>query len=131
VTARASVFHDEYRRKYTPIDYQLPIASGVDPAAAAVIASKTGHSIVLTRITFNCITDSAKTLIVRDDASTPLVATVFPASPGVGTRFVSYEPQGMEMTFEKNVDISGTGAGLAGTLLIEGYYLPLGPRVAL
>ena len=129
--ARASVFHDEFRRVYTPIAYQLTVAAGADPSAAAVIAAKTGHSIVLTRITFNVITDAAYTLIVRDDASTPLIAAVFPASPGINTRFVSYEPQGMEMTFEKNIDLAASGTGLAGTLVIDGYYLPLGPRTSL
>ena len=127
--ARTSVFHDEYRRKYTPISYQLTITANADPSAAAIIASKTGHSIVLTRITFNVITDDSHTLIVRDDATTPLNAAIFPASPGVGTRQISYEPQGMEMTEGKNIDLAAGGTGLAGTLLIEGYYLPVSARL--
>ena len=130
MAARTNVFHDEYRRYYEPIQYQLAITAGADPSAAAIIARKSGCAICLTRITFNVITSTTVTLTVRDDASTPIVATVFPSAPGVGTRQISYEPQGMEMTENKNIDLYASGAGLAGTLLIEGYYLPISARLS-
>jgi hypothetical protein len=126
--ARSSVFHDEFARIFQPILYELVVAAGADPSAAAVIPAKAGYAIYLQRITFNVITDAAKVLIVRDDATTPLNAAVFPSSPGIGTRQVTYEPFGMAMTEGKSIDISATGgAGLAGTLIVEGYYFPVGP----
>lgn len=124
---RSSVFHGEYKRRFPPIDYDLAIAAGADPSAAAVIPAKAGYAIVLQRITFNVITDDSHTLTVRDDATTPLNAAVFPASPGVGTRQIDYGEEGMLMTTGKNIDIAASGTGLAGTLVISGYYLPVGP----
>lgn len=126
--ARSSVYAEEFGRVFQPILYELVIAAGADPSAAAVIPAKTGYAIYIQRVTFNVITDAAKILIVRDDATTPLNAAVFPSSPGVGTRQIDYMPFGMQMTTSKNIDISATGgAGLAGTLVIEGYYYPVGP----
>ena len=61
----------------------------------------------------------------------PEAASIFPASPGVGTRQISYMPQGMEMTEAKNIDVYASGTGLVGTLLIEGYYRPIGARTSL
>ena len=122
--ARSSVFHGEFRRVFQPIDYQLVIAAGADPSAAAVIPAKAGHTICITRVTFNVTTDDSHTLTVRDDASTPLNAAIFPASPGVGTRQVAYEESGFPLTEGKSVDIAASGTGLAGTLYIEGYYWP-------
>jgi hypothetical protein len=124
---RSSVFHDEFARIYQPFQYELVIAAGADPSAAAVIPAKTGYAICIQRVTFNVITDDSHTLIVRDDATTPLNAAVFPASPGVGTRQVIYEPIGMQMTVSKNIDVAASGTGLAGTLVVEGYYAPIGP----
>ena len=125
---RSSVFHGEFKRRYMPIDYELVVASGADPSAAGVIPAKTGYAICLQRITFSVTTDAAKVLIVRDNADTPLNAAIFPSSPGVGTRQVDYGDEGMMMTLSKQIDISVTGgAGLAGTLIISGYYLPVGP----
>jgi len=129
--ARASVFHDEYRRQFEPISETWAIAANADPSQAGVIAGKTGFAIVITRITFNVITSAAATLTVRDDNNPIRSAAVFPASPGVGTRQISYEPQGLEMNFEKSLDVAASGAGNAGTLVVEGYYLPLGPRTSL
>jgi len=126
--ARSSVFHGEYARHFPPIMYQLAVAAGVDPSTAAVIPARAGYAICIQRVTFNVTTDAAKVLIVRDDATTPLNAAIFPSSPGIGTRQIAYEEMGMQLTTGKNVDISQTGgAGLAGTLVIEGYYFPVGP----
>lgn len=131
MAARTNVFHDEYQRVFQPVRYLATITAGADPSAAAVIAGKTGHAVVITRVTLNVSTDAARTLTVRDDNTSPVNAAIFPASPGVGTRQVSYEPQGMEMTEAKNIDVYASGAGLAGTLLVEGYYLPISPRTSL
>lgn len=131
MTARTSVFHDEYRRRFTPCSYQAVITAGADPSATDIIPAKTGFAIVVTRMTFNCTTDAAQSLTIQDDAASPVVAGVFGASPGVGTKQISFEPQGIEMTQDKNLDLAASGAGLAGTLLVEGYYLPLGARTSL
>ena len=129
MAARTNVFQDEYSRKYQPVKYQAAVLVGADPSAAAVIAGKSGYSIVIQRVTFNVTTSDSHTLTVQDDASTPVVAAIFPASPGVGTFQVSYLPQGMEMTEGKNIDVVAGGTGLVGTLLIEGYYLPVSARL--
>ena len=129
--ARTGVFHDEYRRVFQPIAESWAIAANADPSQAGVIAGKAGFAIVLTRITFNVITSAAVTLTVRDDNNPVRNATVFPASPGVGTRQISYEPQGLEMNAGQSIDVAASGAGNAGTLIVEGYYLPLGPRTSL
>ena len=131
MTARTSVFHGEYRRRFEPIQEAWAITAGADPSQAAAIAGKAGFAIVVTRITFNVTTSAAVTLIVRDDSTTPIVAAVFPANPGVGTRQIAYEEQGLEFGTGKNLDVAASGAGNAGTLVVEGYYLPLGTRTSL
>jgi hypothetical protein len=100
---------------------------GADPSAAAVIPARTGYTICLQRITFNVVTSDSHSLTVRDDASTPLNAAIFPASPDVKTYQVDYGDEGMMMTLSKNIDIAASGTGLVGTLIISGYYLPIGP----
>lgn len=125
--SRTSVFHGEYARRYPPILYELAIVAGSDPSAAAIIPARTGYAICIQRVTFNVTTDDSHSLIVRDDATTPINAAIFPASPGVGTRQVQYEEMGLQLTTSKNVDLAASGTGLAGTLVIEGYYYPEGP----
>lgn len=127
MTTRASVFHDEFRRRYEPVDYQVTFAAGADPSATDIIPKKTGYATRIVRMTFNCTTSAAQTLTIQDDADTPVVAGVFASNPGVGTHQISFEPQGIEMTEGKNVDLVASAAGLAGTLLVEGYYVPVGP----
>lgn len=131
MAARTSVFHGEYRRRFPPISEAFVLTAGADPSQAGVIPAVTGFAIVLTRITFNVTTSAAQTLTIRDDNSTPRVAAVFPSSPGVGTHQIAYEEQGLEMNLGKNIDVAASGAGNAGTLVIEGYYLPLGSRTSL
>jgi hypothetical protein len=131
LSGRTNVFHDEYRRRYKPWDYTLTFTAGADPSAAAIVPKVTGFTLVLVRATFNCTTSAAQTLTVRDDAASPVALAIFPSNPGVGTHQVSFEPQGIEATFEKNIDLAASGAGLAGTLLFEGYYLPVGARTSL
>lgn len=125
---RPQVYAGEFKRHYQGIDYDLSVAVGADPSAAAVIPLKTGYTICLQKITFNVTTDAARSLVVRDDATTPLVAASFPSSPGVGTRQIDYGDEGMMMTEAKNIDIAASGAGLVGTLIITGYYLPTATR---
>ena len=131
MAARTSVFHEEYGRIFQPVSYQAAVLVGADPSAAAEIPAKTGHANVIQRVTFNVTTDDAHSVTVRDDATTPVVAAIFPSSPGIGTRQISYMPQGMEMTEAKNIDVYASGTGLVGTLLIEGYYRPIGTRTSL
>jgi hypothetical protein len=123
---RSYVYAGEFKRIYPPIDYNLSVAVGADPSAAAVIPARAGYTICLQRITFNVTTDAARSLVVRDDATTPLVAASFKSSPGVGTFYVDYGDEGMMMTEGKQIDIAASGAGLVGTLVISGYYLPTG-----
>lgn len=124
---RTAVYGGEFKRHYPPIDYDLSVTVGADPSAAAVIPARTGYIICLQRITFNVTTDAARSLVVRDNASTPLVAASFKSSPGLGTWQVDYGDEGMMMTVSAQIDIAASGAGLVGTLIISGYYLPVGP----
>jgi hypothetical protein len=125
--ARSSVFHDEFARFFQPILYELAILAGADPSAAAVIPAKAGYAICIQSVIFNCSVSDTHTLTVRDDETTPLNAAIFPSAPGIGTRAVDYWPLGMQMTTGKNIDLVASGTGLAGTLVITGYYFPVGP----
>lgn len=125
--ARSSVFHDEFSRIFQAIQYQLSVEVGADPSAAGVIPAKAGYAVCIQRSTFNVTTDAARSLIVRDNSTTPLVAAAFPASPGIGSRQVEYGAMGMQMGTGKQIDIAASGAGLVGTVVIEGYYYPVGP----
>jgi hypothetical protein len=125
--ARSSVFHDEFARIFQPILYELSVLVGADPSAAAVIPAKAGYAICIQSVIFSCSTSDAHTITVRDDATTPLIAAIFPSDPGIGTRAVDYWPLGMQMTTSKNIDIAASGTGLVGTLVITGYYAPIGP----
>lgn len=121
------VFHDLFRVRKQAFEYQIAFAAGTDPSAAAAIPAKTGYRVRMTDVIFNVTTSTAQTLIVRDDATTPVVIASFASGTAVGTHHLEYGELGFPATVSKNIDIAASAAGYAGTLQIFGYYEAIGP----
>jgi len=115
------------RKIHQPFEYQAIIQTGADPSATAVVPLKAGYRIRVTKIHFNVTTTAARTLTVRDNASTPVVVHQFASSTPVGGHDINFDDQGFACTVGKQLDVYASGAGYGGSLRVEGYYEPVGP----
>ena len=92
--------------------------TGTDPLIASPGAK---YTIFIQKILFLCTTDAAQNITIRDNASTPIVATYIATSPGLGLKTYDFGAEGMPMTQGKDIDIAVSGAGLAGWISVEAY----------
>lgn len=111
------------RRYYGDLTIQRDIAVG-DTTVTGITVKNTSYSIFIQRILANITTDAARTLKVRDSASTPIMLMDLPSSPGVGQFEIDFGADGKQLTEGKNLDIVLSGAGLVGSLVIEAYQKP-------
>jgi len=121
------VYHDAFKVKKQAFHYTLVLTAAADPSAAAILPAKSGYRIRITDVWFVISTSAAQTLTIRDDALTPVVLCIIPASVAVGTYHGEFGHAGMPATVSKNVDLAASAAGYAGHLVIEGFYEPIGP----
>lgn len=120
----------DYRSQYSNKSLTGVILAADSATINDFIAAKsTKHTIYVQRITLNVTTDAAKSLTFQDDANTPIVVGVSPASPGLGMTIVSdFGAEGKPLTEGKNLDITISGAGLAGVYVVECYEKLTGTR---
>ncbi len=93
-------------------------STGVDFLAVR----NSSYTIFVQSISVNVSTDNAATLTFKDDASTPVVIAQTKASPGLGLlEMFNGGAEGVPLTEGKNLDITASGAGLEGSLMVEAY----------
>jgi hypothetical protein len=97
--------------------------AGGAPAVDPVFAGRTKEHIFITRITICITTSAAESVTVRDDG-TPTPIFSVPASAAVGAYQVELGDDGYQVGVGLGVDLAGSGAGTAGTWVIEGYRAP-------
>ncbi len=80
----------------------ITAVAGVDPAAAAIVAAKTGYTIYVTCIKAVITTSTTKVWTLQDDtAVTPVVLAVVKSAPGVGVALdVKFGEDGTPLTAE-------------------------------
>jgi hypothetical protein len=78
------------------------------------------HTLYIQRIVYVPSTVSATALTIQDDAGTPLVIGLIPASQAT-PYVIEFGPTGRALTEGKNLDITAAGAGPAGTIHVEAY----------
>ena len=108
------------RGQYTPFNaagFVLAERAG----ASGIVAARTGHKIVIQRITIAITTAAAQEILVRDTAGTPLVAASLAASAAIGPYTWDFGEEGLPMTEGKALDLSHA-AGPAYSYAIVGYY---------
>ena len=108
------------RGQYTPFNaagFVLAAAAG----ASGIVAARTGHKIVIQRITIAITTAAAQAILVRDTAGTPLVAASLAASAAIGPYTWDFGEEGLPMTEGKALDIAHA-AGPAYSYVVVGYY---------
>ena len=86
-----------------------------------VLTGRTGHTLYVQRIKVSVTTDAAQSWTFQDDNSSARVIAVTPTSPGVGMLEWDFGAEGVPLTEAKNLDISVSGAGLAGIVMLEAY----------
>lgn len=102
-------------------------AAGAAPNVNPVFAGRTKERIYITRITICITTSSAQSVTVRDDGTpTPIFSVASSAS--VGAYQVEFGEDGYAVGEGLGVDLAASGAGTAGTYVIEGYRKPSSPR---
>lgn len=119
------VFHDLFKVRFKPFQYSQIVTSGADPSTANAIPADAGWRIRITDIWFVISTSAAQTITFADDTGN--VLCIIPASVAVGTYHAEFGPAGIAATVSENVDITASAAGYAGTLVVQGFYEPIGP----
>lgn len=94
--------------------------AGGAPSVDPVFAGKAKEHIWITRITICITTSAAQSVTVRDDG-TPTPIFSVPASAAVGAYEVEFGDDGYQVGAGLGIDLVGSGAGTAGTWVIEGY----------
>ena len=111
-----------YRNTYRDASVSYTVVAATDyTTATAKITVLTGHTIFIQKIAFNVTTDNAATQLFQDDATTPVIATGVKASPGIGPLLYDFGAKGFALTEGKSFMHKMSGAGIAGTVVVEAY----------
>lgn len=117
-----SIKNREHRTQFLDVSVRRAVVAGVDPASDPLIAGKAGHTIYIQRIVVHVTTAAAKYFQFQDNAAAPVVIAKLPASAAVGDAHVLIDSEeGVPLTEGKDLDLVTDGAGVAGTLIVEGY----------
>lgn len=108
-------YQGTYSDKSTNVSLAAADAGKVD----MVTVKNANYTVYIQKITYNPITAAAQAITIRDDAGTPVVLAVVPASQATPITF-DFGPEGFPLTVGKNLDASNV-AGPAGTFHIEAY----------
>jgi hypothetical protein len=102
------------------------IATG-DTSTKVLIAAKASFCIFVQKIFYLPTTSAAQILKFQDNASTPIIAGVIPASPTVDVEIIfDWGPDGLQLTEGKELDMTIAGAGQGGTFLVQAYQRLMG-----
>lgn len=116
------------RRRYQDKSLQRTVGAADTTIAGLITCLNDKHTIHIQCIRFLVTTDAAVTWTFRDSAGTPIVLWVIPASVGVGLQrmdFVdSHGSRGFALTPGMNLDVAMSGAGYAGSLMIDAFMKP-------
>lgn len=128
------VHNREFLTRFQNVSRSLVLAAGDTPTTvgADFILSKPGHTIYVLAILAHVVAAAAQTITFQDDAGTPKVLAVLPASAAVGDLHRLLEDlngEGVPCTEGKNLEFVGT-AGVAGTITIVAYLRPTGTLTA-
>lgn len=114
-----------FRRNYTDECKGATFAAANDfsTLGADFIAVKSAnHRIYVQKIVVNVSTVAAQTITFKDDAGTPVVIAELPASAAKGAQVLLDAPgEGVPLTLGKNLDVTASAAGVAGSLYVEAY----------
>lgn len=118
-----SVQNLEHRTIFTDVSRSLNLAAADTPTTVGLdfIAKKTKHTIFVQRIAVHVRTAAAQALTFQDDAGTPVVIAVLPASAAVGDEHVLLDhPEGVPLTEGTALDVTGA-AGVAARIDVTAF----------
>jgi hypothetical protein len=112
-----------YQQVYGKKTYNTTIVAGDSTTLSDVIAARNANwTVYIQSIQFACTTGAAQSLTFQDDNGTPKVIAKTIATGVTGEPYLfDFGPEGIPLTQGKNLDVTFSGAGLAGSLHIEGY----------
>lgn len=111
-----------FRQTFRGYVKNITVLAAADPTAAAIVAAKTGHTFYVQKLAVTVTTSAVATLTFRDNAGTPVVIAVLGASAAVGLQTLVDSVEGIPLTAEKQLDLVASAAGVAGQIVIEGYW---------
>lgn len=125
-----AVRHRNYLSQYKDLSRALNLLATDTPTTvgADFLAGRAGYTIYILKIIVHVRTAAAQAITFQDDAGTPVVIAVLPASAAAGDQHVLVDVQdgpGIPLTEGKNLDITGA-AGVAATISIVAYLKPTG-----
>lgn len=116
---------DGYRKFHRDASRSVAFLATDDFAATGadyIPVRNANYQIFIQRIIVNISTVAAQTLTFQDDAGTPVVIAVLPASAARGAQTVlDGGARGIPLTIGKNLDIVASAAGVAGSIIVECY----------
>lgn len=123
-----------YLSQYKNVSRSLILAAADVPntVGADFIVGKAGYTIYILSILVHVRTAAAQAITFQDDAGTPVVIAVLPASAAVGDVHRLIEDlngEGIPCTEGKNLDFTGL-AGVAATIEVVAYLKPTGTFAA-
>ena len=109
------------RKIYTPFSVQVTATAGADPSAT-IVPAKTSYTFYVQSIQAIVTTSAAQSWTFKDTAGTPIVIAVLPNSASVDRHLLVDSDEGLPLTEGKGLDLAASAAGVAGQILVEGYY---------
>jgi hypothetical protein len=115
-----SYAYDRHRTIYEDISGTLTVLTTTGDTT--LVTAKANHTIYVQRIYMVITTDAAQSISFEDSAGTPILLGGISASPGANSRHeLDFGPEGRPLTEGKNLVMNVSAAGLAGSLVWEGY----------
>lgn len=110
-----------YREHYKDISGALTVAAATDDTTLVTVRGA-NYTLFIQRIIVYITTDAAQSMAFTDSAGTPLKIAEVTASPGDETRWdFDYGDRGRPLTEGTNFLMNVSAAGLAGSVVWEGY----------
>lgn len=106
-----SAFNNEHRRKFQDCSRSLVIGTGDAPTTVGVdyITKRPGFTIFVQRIAVHVMTAAAQAISFQDDAGSPKVIAILPASAVVGDEHVLLDSEeGVPLTEGTALDLVGS-----------------------
>lgn len=119
---------DGYRRRrtfYQDVSREVVFLAANDftvLGADFIPVKNANYQLFIQRIIVNVATVAAQSITFQDDAGTPVVIAVLPASAARGVQLIlDGGTDGIPLTAGKNLDITASAAGVAGSIVVEAY----------
>lgn len=110
-----------YKKAYQSCNGQLVFAA-TDGDATLITAGATTEQLFITRITVTIKTSAAQSITFEDSASSAVYVCKVPSNPTVDTQYIyQWGERGFGLTEGKNLVMNVSAAGVAGTIVWEGY----------